>query len=324
MSTIRLIPWLWLAGLVVMLGQMPVSSNTIEAELGPFGPQGPRMREQLWILPSGTPGQVQRATVFRPLDEGVKVGPSSGPRPLVIINHGTSETTRHSTSMPVYYWLSRWFVERGFVVVLPQRRGHGATGGDLAEGADSCSDPDHYRAGRAAADDVEAAVEFMQRQPFIARSSTIVAGISTGGWASLALAERNPANVKGILNFAGGRGGHAFGEPSRICGADRLVQAVQKFASSSAVPTLWLYSVNDTFFGPELAARMASAWSGAGGKAELQLLPAYGSDGHLIADDLAGWQLWARHVDRFISSVLHPSVAPSEKVPQFESLRVRM
>ena len=33
---------------------------------GAFGPEGPRMREQLWILPSGEEGRTVRATVFRP------------------------------------------------------------------------------------------------------------------------------------------------------------------------------------------------------------------------------------------------------------------
>jgi hypothetical protein len=99
---------------------------------GPFGPQGPRMREQLWIVPSADPSAPLRATVFRP-SEGRQEGSPPQRRPLVVINHGTSEQTRYSTAMPVFYWLSRWFVERGYVVLLPQRRGHGATGGSLIE-----------------------------------------------------------------------------------------------------------------------------------------------------------------------------------------------
>ena len=111
--------------------------------LGPFGPEGARMREQLWILPSGDPNMQLRATVFRPSDNAADVPER---RPLVVINHGTDEQTRLSVSMPVYYWLSRWFVDRGYVVVIPQRRGHGATGGDLIEsvrdGGSLCIWPD--------------------------------------------------------------------------------------------------------------------------------------------------------------------------------------
>src|SRR6185312_15058931 len=161
--------------------------------------EGSRMREQLWVLPSGEAGRDMRATVFRPK------GDASGTekrRPLVVINHGTDEMTRLAVSMPVYYWLSRWFVERGYVVVLPQRRGHGATGGDLAEGRDTCANPDHLGSGQAAADDIEAALGFMKRQAFVDPARLVVAGISTGGWAALALAARNPPGLQLVVNFA--------------------------------------------------------------------------------------------------------------------------
>lgn len=282
-------------------------------KVGPFGPEGPRMREQLWMLPSGSQEIQLRATVFRPDDGPVlKVGgSSSSKRPLVIINHGTSESTRMSVSMPVYYWLSRWFVERGFNVVLPQRRGHGATAGPLAEGVGSCSEPEHHKAGNIAADDIQAVVDHMTKQPFVSADEVIVVGISTGGWASLALGARNLEQVRGIVNFAGGRGGHAWGRPNQVCGSDRLIAAAKEFGSRSLTPSLWLYSKNDSYFGPDLARNMASAFNAGGGKAELQILPAYGTDGHSLADDYAGWQLWGHHLEEFLTKVLpHHTAAP--------------
>jgi len=272
------------------------------AEYGPYGPQSPRMREQLWVLPSGTPGMALRATVFRPADEAPNpLGAGAAQRPLVVINHGTSEATRHSVSLPVYYWLSRWFVERGYVVLLPQRRGHGATGGELVEARDNCAAPDHLASGRTAADDVEAAVRFMTAQPFVAPRGAVVVGISTGGWASLALASRNLPQVRAVVNFAGGRGGHAWGQPGKVCGEGRLVAAAARLGHDAAIPTLWLYSRNDTYFGPGLAEVMARAWKTSGGSAELHLLPAYGADGHTIADDQDGWELWGRQLDAFLT-----------------------
>jgi dienelactone hydrolase len=256
------------------------------------------MREQLWILPSGDPATQLRATVFRP-DE--KKSGFTGPRPMVVINHGTSEATRHAVAMPVYYWLSRWFVDRGYIAVLPQRRGHGATGGELAEAIGTCRDPDHYSSGQVAADDIEAVVKYMTAQSFVAPRSTVVVGVSTGGWASLALAERQLAEVEAIVNFAGGRGGYAFGQPQRICAADRLIAAVGKYGLSARTPTLWLYSSNDSYFGPNLAQAMAAAFNAAGGSAELHILPPYGNDGHALADDQAGWDLWGRLLDDFLT-----------------------
>lgn len=267
-----------------------------EAGLGAFGPQGPRMREQLWLLRGSDAHYPLRATVFRPpADE------FAGPRPLVVINHGTSESTRQSVSLPVYYWLSRWFVERGYVVALPQRRGHGATGGPLAEAVGTCADPDHAASGRIAAGDVAEAIRYLEQQDFVARGQTVVVGISTGGWASLALASQSPGLVRAVVNFAGGRGGHAGGYANAVCHADRLVEAAHDYGrTASSVPTLWLYAQNDSYFGPDLAKQMSRAWVTGGGRAELDVLPSYGRDGHTIADNRSGWRVWGKTVEAFL------------------------
>jgi dienelactone hydrolase len=220
-----------------------------------------------------------------------------------VINHGSDESTREAVSMPVFYWLSRWFVEKGYVVLLPQRRGYGATGGVLAEGRDTCADPDHRAAGLAAADDIEAALRYMARQAFVDRSHIVVAGVSTGGWASLALASRNPPGVRLVVNFAGGRGGHAYGRPHAICGPDRLIEAAGAYGRRAKVPTLWIYASNDSYFGPELAGSLVSAWNQSGGRAELHLLSAYGSEGHDVVTDAAGWELWGGRLESFLSEV---------------------
>lgn len=276
----------------------------IVQQYGAFGPEGLRMREQLWIMPSGDPTRGLRATVFRPEDDdaGENAGAEQKPHPLVVINHGTSSATRLSVAMPVYYWLSKWFVDRGYVVVVPQRRGHGATGGDLDESVGTCANPDHARSGEIAADDIEAVVNYMTREPDIAPHATVIVGISTGGWASLALAARNPGEVRAIVNMAGGRGGHAGGQPHAICGRDRLVEAAGRFGSTARIPTLWLYSENDSYFGPKLASDMAEAWRAGGAAAELDILPPYGSDGHDIANDRAGWDAWGAIADRFLAA----------------------
>lgn len=276
---------------------------------GPFGPEGPRMREQLWILPGGDPDIPLRATVFRP-DDDAAVGPGlvlatdrmiKRRRPLVIINHGTDAATRESTSMPVFYWLSRWFVERGYVVVVPQRRGHGATGGELAEAFDSCNQPEHAKAGEVAADDLAAVLAFMRHQTFVDAQLAISVGISSGGWASLALAARNPEGLVGVVSFAGGRGAYARGVPGAVCGPDALVAAAGQFGERSRVPTLWLYAANDSFFSPELAARMVKAWSNNGGQAEIHVLEPYGREGHYLADDRAGWRRWGDYLEAFLA-----------------------
>ena len=258
------------------------------------------MREQLWILPSQEPGRVLRATVFRPADLHHSSENGAPIRhPLVVINHGTDEYTRLAVSTPVYYWLSRWFVERGYVVVLPQRRGHGATGGELSESVGTCENPDHYASGIVAANDIVASIDYMNKQSFVA-TNTVVVGISTGGWASLALAARNPSSVRAIVNFAGGRGGHAYGQENVVCGERKLLQAAGLYAASARIPTVWYYSENDSYFAPRLANRLAHVWRSGGGSVEDHVVPAYGTDGHEIADDRAGWELWGVSLEDFL------------------------
>lgn len=281
-------------------------------ELGPFGPQGPRMREQLWLLPSADRHVPLRATVFRPADDAPMprgVVSPSGRRPMVVINHGTSEWTRHAVAMPVYYWLSRWFVDRGYVVVLPQRRGHGATGGELVEARGNCADPDHYTSGLLAAEDIAAAISYMVEQPFIAPAETIAVGISSGGWASLALASRTDIDLRAAISFAGGRGAHAFGRPNEICAPSRLVEAAARYARSARAPSIWLYAENDSYFGPDIARAMHTSWTDAGGVADLHVFPKYGAEGHALADDQNGWYLWGSALQTFLERTPQPALA---------------
>ncbi len=301
-----------LAAIFSLLAVMPVSAGKNGA-YGAYGPEGPRLREQLWILPSGDPNRFLRATVFRPDDPPGSVEPVR--RPLVVINHGTSDLTRTAVSMPVFYWLSRWFVDRGYAVVLPQRRGHGATGGPLAEAVGTCAKPDHFASGQVAADDVAAVVDYMNRQDFVAPSQTVVVGVSTGGWASLALASRNPATVRAVGNIAGGRGGHAGGEMNAICGEAELIKAAHAFGTGARIPTIWFYAKNDSYFAPELAQQMAAAWSDGGGLADLHVLPDYGEDGHDIADDRAGWDIWGPALARFLDIHQAPQAVASAPGP---------
>ena len=307
----------------IAIGAFFAAGGTADAgssKFGGFGPEGPRLREQFWVVPVADPALPLRATLFRPSDTAPlpsgRMPVADGgavKRPLVVINHGTDELTRHAVAMPVFYWLSRWFVERGYAVLLPQRRGHGATGGALAEGGDFCRDPQHHGAGVTAAADIAAAIDFMHQQSFVAPDETVVVGISTGGWASLALAALNPPGVQKIVNFAGGRGGHAYGRPRQVCAEDRLVQATGKFGRTAGVPTLWLYASNDSFFGPELATQMAAAYQAAGAPVELHVLPAYGTDGHAIADDHAGWNLWGPALERFLGNDGDPVLVAARK-----------
>ena len=158
-------------------------------------------QEQIVKLP-GPGGSTLVANVMRP------AGAAKGP--LVVINHGSpaDSSQRPKMAPPRYPALSTWFLARGYVVALPLRRGYGETGGAWAENYGKCDGADYFGAGLQGAADIKATIDFMRAQPFVTPDRTLVVGQSAGGWATVALSSLNPPGVSGMVNFAGGRGGH--------------------------------------------------------------------------------------------------------------------
>lgn len=254
-------------------------------------------REQVVRIPAAG-GVSMIATIMRP--------PAEGKRPLVVINHGSPDSFQRPTmERPHYPSLSSWFMSRGYVVVLPLRRGYGETGGTWAEDYVSCQTPDYYNAGMQGASDIKAAIDFMRRQPYVLADRTIVLGESAGGWATLALSSQNPAGVSGMINFAGGRGGQQRLADGGIgnCTPATLVTAAGRYGATARVPMLWIYTANDSFFEPSLARRMFDAYSAAGGKGTYRPLGAFGSDGHSLPLSESGVSMWAGSVAEFLASL---------------------
>ena len=69
------------------------------------------------------------------------------------------------------------------------------------------------------------------------------------------------------------------------------------------IPSVWFYAENDSYFGPELAKRLAGVWNDNGGFADLKVLPPYGREGHVLPEDRAGWDLWGESADRFLAAL---------------------
>jgi dienelactone hydrolase len=258
--------------------------------------QGP-WREQAWLIPSSVPGLMMHATLLRP--------PGRGPFPLMVMNHGSTQSAeqRGAFSLPAYRRVSRWFVDHGYAVVLPQRPGHGETGGPYLEDQKSCGNPDFLAAGRGAAVSIAATIAYMTEESFIRRNGVVVVGQSAGGWGALALASQNPSGVRAVINFAGGRGGRSYDRPNSNCEPDRLIDTARTFGSTARLPTLWLYSENDTYFGPALSRKLAEAFRTAGGRIEYHLLPPVGTDGHQMVSADAGEPLWGPVLTKFLDGL---------------------
>lgn len=234
--------------------------------------------ERVMIPTNDGSGRLMAANVFRPA--------APGPRPMIILNHGYAPSLkdRQDFGVPVFDSVTGYLVANGYVVVLPRRRGYAPDDTLLNETSD-CRNIDFARDGIETARDIEATIAFMSDKPYVNKDHIIVMGHSGGGWGSLALASLNIKGVRAAINLSGGRRCHQDGsddEKSFLADLSRqkLVEASAIYGKTSRVPTLWVYAANDRNRTPKQIAAMREAFDKAGGKSELVLLPAFGSDGH--------------------------------------------
>lgn len=277
---------------LIVLGAACAQSAMAQASFGARGAEAEPNRMQQWLLPSPAMDIAARALLFRP--------PGDGPFPLAVIAHASTQNVlrRAQMSQPEYRALATWLVARGFAVLVPERPGHGATGGRYLEDQGGCDEADYARAGRAAADAIAAAAGFMRKQSFVRQDGMVVIGHSAGAWAALALASENPHDVSAIIAFAPGRGGHANDQPNQVCAPHRLISAAAEFGHGARVPVTWLVAANDSYFSPDLSRQMADAFRGSGGKVDYRVLPASGSEGHWLAETETGVKIAGPELER--------------------------
>ena len=91
--------------------------------------------------------------------------------------------------------------------------------------------------GLPAAEDIEAALRYLETLPFVQPGRTVIVGQSAGGWAE--------------------------GKPHANCAPDRLVAAAGKYGGTARLPTLWIYTENDSFFAPEISRAMHARYTAA-------------------------------------------------------------
>ncbi len=114
--------------------------------------------------------------------------------------------------------------------------------------------PDYYNAGLRGAADIQAALDYMRSQPYVAADRSLVVGQSAGGWATLAFSSQQPGGRAGHdrLRRRPRRPSEDVGDGSLgNCTPNALVSAAGKYGATARVPMLWIYTANDSFFEPE-------------------------------------------------------------------------
>jgi dienelactone hydrolase len=275
-----------------------------QARFGAQGVEAEPNREQQWLVPSSDPVIAAHAVLFRPA--------GAGPFRLAVIAHATTQNVLRRAQMPQpeYRALAAWLAARGFAVLVPERLGHGATGGRYIEDQGGCDEADYSRSGRATAGQILSALSYLRGQSFIRQDGAIVVGHSAGAWGALALARDNPQGVSAIIAFSPGRGGHANDFPNKVCAPHTLVTAAAEFGHDARVPVTWLVAANDTYFPPALSRQLADAFRGGGGKVDFRVLAASGSEGHWLAETEGGIKLATPELDRALKG---PGSKPDKK-----------
>lgn len=235
---------------------------------------------------SGRPPVTLEATVYRPARDG--------PHAVLLFNHGSTgggNVAASTTLRPSRQ--AQFFVERGFAVLAPMRRGRGASGGEHQEYEGTC-DPHVLGAGLArAVEDVDAAMTYLRTQPWADPERVLIAGQSRGGILSVAYAAERAGTVRGVINFAGGW-------TSQRCDEGGLGFNDTTFRSAGGrtrIPMLWLYAEEDAYYSASWVRRYHEAFAQAGGVATFHLFPAFGADGHRLVDRV---ELWKAAADDFL------------------------
>jgi pimeloyl-ACP methyl ester carboxylesterase len=233
----------------------------------------------------------------------VYAAPAPGPAPTLVFNHGSTGRGNNpdAFSRPIDFpELARFFVARGWAVVMPARRGRGGSEGVYDEGfaADRESgyacDPSRSIPGAdRALRDLEAAMKVILAMPFVDRTRVVIGGQSRGGILSVAYAGRRPEQVKGVINFVGGWLGGG-----RCTTASHVNQALLVRGAPYPEETLWLYGADDVFYSLSHSWANFSAFQAAGGKGTFLEFPAPAPwMGHQI---VAHPTLWGSRVEAYL------------------------
>ena len=290
---------------LLVLGVLCTQAALAQKSFGAQGPESEPDRMQRWLLPSPDAATAARAILYRP--------PGDGPFRLALIAHASTQNVLRRAQMPQseYRALAAWLVARGFAVLAPERPGHGATGGRYLEDQGDCDEADYSRAGRATAEAIVAALNYLRSQSFVRQDGAVILGHSAGGWGALVLAGGKLKGVSAIIAFAAGRGGHANDVPNQVCARHRLVSTAREFGKGARVPVTWLVAANDSYFSPKLSRQLADAFRSGGGSGDFHVLAASGSEGHWLAESDAGVKIAAPELDRALK--LKPPAAAAKK-----------
>ena len=201
------------------------------------------------------------------------------PAPLAVLSHGSSDGVDPRMTITME-GEARWLRDQGYAVLVPMRRGRGASDGVYGE-TNCCNletgAPRDCSAGLSEAlEDLRAAIRCGQRQPGVRPGPVLLAGQSRGGFLSIVHAGLHAADVAGVISFVGGW-------TADWCNGAFNTERLTEAGAGAKAPQLWLHSDNDRYYGAEHVRANHAAFMAAGGRAALHMLAGVPDDGHRLA-----------------------------------------
>jgi hypothetical protein len=133
-------------------------------------------------------------------------------------------------------------------------------------------------------------MELARGLPEVDADTIVSAGVSTGGFAQVALSANPPKGLKAAISFAGGRGGDGH---KHNCNLSGVIDAFHDFGKDAHkhgdLPMLWIYAENDHWFPPTMANQFDAAYKKGGGTDQIVIAPPDGEDGHHLYSHVAAW-----------------------------------
>ncbi|MBN8488864.1 MAG: alpha/beta hydrolase [Burkholderiales bacterium] len=263
--------------LLVALAAAPQAARAVDEVLLPA------LREEIVpVRKTSTFGVELQTTYFRPAGDG--------PFPWVVINHGKASGDPRFQARARYLLVARELVQRGWAVVVPMRQGFGKSGGVYLDAGCNV-----HSNGLAQADDVREVIAAYARRPELDPQRVMVWGQSHGGWTTLATGSLGLSGVRGLVSFAGG-----LKQSSCLNWEGELAAAVGRYGAATAVPALFFYGDNDSFWPEPLWRDMVQRYNAAGGKARVVAYGSFGKDAHDMFGSSAGLPIWLPEVERFV------------------------
>jgi len=237
--------------------------------------------------------------------EVVLFQPLQGSRfPTLVFHHGSTGNGSDPTLFGQTFTskaIASYFVERGWMVVFPQRRGRGLSDGLYDEGfnpsrsAYSCEQNLALGGAEHALEDLDVLTDWLQMRNDVDTTRMLVGGTSRGGILSVVHVARRPSVYLGAINFVGGWLGEGCGDYAAV---NRML-----FVAGAAFPgtSLWLYGTNDSFYSLPYSRSNFDAFSTAGGLGIFhEFTRAPGLNGHFLINDPP---LWGGTADVWLSQL---------------------